>query len=105
MAESIGITLPPVDEKDQFRLQGLEPSITDKGLRWIRLACLYPEKVDRVEFFRNGALYYTCYDEPFMVHWCCNFDQTGVETRPEDREWRAVAHLRDGRRIEKKETL
>ncbi|MCC5806944.1 MAG: hypothetical protein JJU00_11515 [Opitutales bacterium] len=101
MAEGIGIPLDPVPEADQFVLQGLEPETEYQGKRWIRLACLYPEAVDFVEFLRNGKHYYTCYDEPFMVDWHCNYSQGAVETQSDDNEWSARIHLRSGEILER----
>lgn len=37
--------------EEQFYLQGLEKDMTYENKRWIRLASLYPEKIDYVEFF------------------------------------------------------
>ena len=67
MARTIGIPVEPLPEKDQFVLQGLNPEDAfSGGLHTMRVACEYPEKVDRVTFFRNGEKLYTSYDEPFM---------------------------------------
>ncbi|WP_281890681.1 hypothetical protein [Paenibacillus sp. YYML68] len=96
MAAGLGIALPPIPQEEQFYLQGMEPGLEYEGKRWIRLASLYPEKIDYVEFFRNGQLYYTCHDEPFSVHYIKNWQQDAVLVSPEDKEWKAVIHLVDG---------
>lgn len=100
MAEGIGIALPPLPEEEQYYLQGLEPEMSDGGQRWLRLASLYPEKINFVEFFRNNELYYVAYDEPYAVHYMSNWRQGGVTVQPGDR-WRAAVHLRDGRVVER----
>ncbi len=101
MAEGIGIEAPRVSEEDQYYLQGLEPDMEYGGERWIRLASLYPETVNYVDFYRNGNLIYTSYDEPYTVNFQTNWRQGGVKTRPADNEWKAVIHLRNGNVIER----
>lgn len=101
MAEGIGIELAPLAEEERFYLQGLEPDLEYGGQRWIRLASLYPESIRSVDFYRNGTLYYTAYDEPFSVHFETNWRQGGITVRPDDREWRAVVHLGNGEVVER----
>ena len=91
--------LPPFEE--QYYLQGFEPHMTCEDRRWIRLASLYPETIDHVAFYRNGALEYIAYDEPFTLGFQTTWIQRGTAITPEDREWKAVVHLRDGRELEK----
>lgn len=100
MAELIGIPTPSPAEVDQFYLQGFEPEMTANGKRWPRLASLYPEKINRVEFYRNGSRYDVCWDDPFTVNFKSTWEQGGTETRTGE-VWRAMVHLRDGRIIEK----
>ena len=56
MAEGIGIKLPPIPFEEQYYLQGFEPEMTVDKKRWIRLASLYPESINYVEFYKNGKL-------------------------------------------------
>lgn len=100
MAKGLGLEVPPIPQDDQYVLMGLEPNLEYEGQRFIRLAALYPESVNFVEFFRNEELYYVSYDEPFPVHYESNWRQGGVESVSGD-EWRAVVHLRDGSHIER----
>lgn len=104
MAEGIGIKLPPIQKEDQYYLQGLEPNMEYEGKRWIRLASLYPETIDYVEFFANDKLVYTCYDEPFTVNFRSNWMQGPSLINSDNKEWKAVIHLRSGEIIEKKGT-
>jgi len=100
MAEGIGIAVDPIPADERYYLQGLEPHMTDIGQRWLRVASLYPESIDHVDFYRNGALYDSAWDESFMVHYQSNWRQGGVAAVSGD-EWRAEIHLRDGRVIER----
>lgn len=100
MAAGIGIAVDPIPADEHYHLQGLEPKMTDIGQRWLRVASLYPETINFVDFYRNGDLYYTSYDEPFPVHFVSNWRQGGVPSVSGD-EWRAEIHLRDGRVIER----
>ncbi|MCB0060904.1 MAG: hypothetical protein KDE19_02270 [Caldilineaceae bacterium] len=104
MAEGIGISLPPIPVEEQYHLHGLEPELSDNGERWIRLASLYPETVDFVDYYRNGAYYYTAYDESFSVHFQSNWRQGGVPSVPGD-VWRAEIHLRNGEVLERSATV
>lgn len=101
MADGIGgLELPQISAEEQYYLQGVEPEITDNGQRWIRLASLYPESINYVDFYRDGQLYYTSYDEPFPVHFESNWRQGGVNIQAPDEKWTAVVHLRGGEVIE-----
>jgi hypothetical protein len=100
MADGIGIDVPEIPFDEQYYLQGLEPDMEHEGKRWIRLAGLYPETIDFVDFYVNGKPVYTCYDEPFAVNFKNNWFFHGIKTRAED-QWKAVVYLRDGRVIEK----
>lgn len=67
MARTIGMPVDPLPEEEQFVLQGLLPEDAfSGGLHTMRVACEFPEKVDRVTFYRNDTKIYTSYDEPFM---------------------------------------
>lgn len=101
MAQGIGIKLPEISFENQFYLQGFEEKMFFEGKRWIRLASLYPESIDYIEFYRNGELYYTCFDEPFTVSYTSNWSQKGTEISSEDKEWKAIIHLNNGSSIEK----
>ena len=101
MAAGIGIDLPPLPLEEQYYLQGLEPAMTDGGKRWLRLASLYPESINYVEFFRNGERYYIAYDESFSVHYESNWRQGGVAVGSPREVWTAVVHLRNGDTIER----
>jgi hypothetical protein len=101
MARGLGIRIDIPPFEDQFYLQGLESNITLGHQRWIRLASLYPEQIDRVDFYRNGTLIDTCFDEPFSLKWRMNWLQDAVELFPGD-EIRAVIHMVDGTAIERR---
>ncbi len=99
-AEIVGIATPPLAEDEQYYLQGFEPEMTANKLRWPRLASLYPEKIDHVDFYRDGVLYDSCWDDPFTVHFKSNWLQGGVETKTGE-VWTAKILLRDGRMLQK----
>ena len=101
LAEVIGISLPLLPEEECYYLQGLEPHATYEGKRWIRLAGLYPETIDYVDFFRNGELLYTAYEEAFSLYHISNWRQGPYVVQPDDKEWTARVHLINGDVIEK----
>lgn len=102
ISEYLGIAKPELALEDQFYLQGLEPHMTWQGKRWIRLASLYPEKINYVDFFRDGVLVGSAYDDPFMLNSVSNWMQREFdgEIGPGE-EWRAGIVLTDGRVVEK----
>ncbi len=103
MADAIGVSMPMPDGDDRFVLHGFEPDMTYGGERWIRLASLHPEQIDRVDFFRNSTLYWTAYDEPFSINFRSNWLQGGVKVEPGE-SWRAEVHLCDGSIVVKEAT-
>ncbi len=101
MARGLGLTTPEVPFDQRFYLQGLEPHGEYEGKRWLKLASMYPEAVDYVDFYRNGELVDTTYDEPFSLFFNSNWHQRPWEVKPDDREWKAEVHLCDGTVVEK----
>ena len=101
MAEGIGIKVPKLPKEDQYYLQGLEPDWSYKGQRWIRLASLYPETISQVDFYCNGKLYYTSYDESFPINFISNWRYKGVDIGNDNQEWKAVIRLGNGDVLER----
>lgn len=102
MAEGLGLPREPIPENEAYYLQGFESEMTVNGRRWLRLASLYPESVDFVEFYRDGVLYYSVYDEPFSVHYRGSWMQ-GAVTGDRGEVWEARVHLRDNRVVVRKD--
>ncbi len=102
MAEALGIKKNELPLEDQFYLQGFEPEMQYDGKRWIRLACLYPERINYVNFYRNGKLEATAYDDPFTINFLFNWLQKPVINIHQDEEWTAEIILADGIKILKK---
>ena len=100
MAEGIGIKVPEIPKEEQYYLQGLEAENTVDGKRWLRVASLYPESIDYVDFYCNDKLVDSCYDEPFSLEFNSNWMQKSVLVAPDD-VWKAVIYLRDGSMIER----
>jgi len=103
MAIGLGIACEKVTEADQYLLQYHE--LAERNIYWLRLAALYPEKIDRVEFYLNGNKVYTCYDEPYMLNYCVNFFQLPWHRQSAAERWMAHIHLHNGQLIEKSITV
>lgn len=103
LAISLGIEPEPSTLEEQFYLQGLEPHMTYEGKRWIRLASLYPERIDYVEFYRDGALLCRAYDESYMVNSVGNTWLQEPYTEPVEKGqvWKAKVFLYSGDVVEK----
>lgn len=103
MAIAVGIKIELPAFEDQYYLQGFEPHMIYENQRWIRLASLYPETINYVDFFKNGELVYTAYDESFMVNFQSNWRQ-GETIVGSGEKWKAEIHLNDGRVLTKEAT-
>ncbi len=101
LAQGLGIDVPSIPVEDQYYLQGIEPHLAYNGQRWIRLASLYPEGINDVDFYCNDDLIYTAYDEPFSVNFESNWRQGGWPVPKRVTAWKAVVHLRRGEVIER----
>ena len=101
MADVIGLDLPEIPLEDQFYFQGFERDYTYASKRWIRLASLYPERIDYVEFFRNGKLFDIAFEEPYYALHQTTWIQGGVDSDDKPEDWKAVVYLHSGDVVEK----
>ena len=104
MAESIGIEVPELPPEEQYYFQGFEAHATYGGRRWLRLASLYPETINFVDFYEGDRLLYTSYTEPFLLYHKRPWIPQGVEVR-DPSVYRAEIHLRDGSVVERRPPL
>ena len=95
MATGLGIELPPLPLEEQFYLQGLESNTIWQGKRWIRLAAENPEKIQYVNFYRNGEFIYRSYDEPFFLYPINTWIQQPWIVTKDDKSWSAEVVLSD----------
>lgn len=95
MADMLGIAQEKIPEEEQYYFQGFEPHMHCGGVRFPRVASLYPETINYVRFYENGKHVYTCYDESFSCNFTCNWGQRGVLTKDGD-SWEAEIVLRSG---------
>lgn len=105
IARAVGIPLEELPFEEQFYLQGLEDLTSFHGKRVVRLAAEFPETVNYVDFYLNGEMLYRSYDEPFFLEQMTTWFATHHEVTSDDREWKAVIVLADGRTLEKCVTL
>lgn len=96
MAKIIGINQENIKFEDQYYLQGFEKEIVYDGKRWIRIASLYPESINFVDFYIDDKLIYTCYDEPFLLYYDANWLQKSIEIKDLIGVFKAVIHLNNG---------
>lgn len=99
MKEYLGIERAELPFEEQFYIQGLEKEMVCEGKRFVRLASLYPEKINYVEFYRNGVFLERAYDDPFSVNYMENWLQGPVEDIQAQEVWEAVIYLHDGRKV------
>ncbi|MCL2773976.1 MAG: hypothetical protein FWD71_11565 [Oscillospiraceae bacterium] len=100
IARAVGIHVEELPLGKQFYLQGLEDWTSFHGKRAVRLAAEFPETIHYVDFYLNEKKIYRSYDEPFFLRrettWLCE----SWAVKPDDKEWKAVVKLCDGRSIE-----
>jgi hypothetical protein len=101
MADLVGLKKSDIPDSDQFYLQGFERQNTYLNKRWIRLASLYPERIDYVDFYRNGILFDTAFEEPFYILHRTTWIQDGIIIADQNEKWQAVIHLHNGEIVEK----
>ena len=94
MAHSLGLDPEPIPEEEQIMLVGLENNEMTDGKCWPRVAALYPEKIDFVDFYRDNEHLGRCYDDPFTLGYIANWLQAPCMKAAG--EWEAVIHMRDG---------
>lgn len=94
MANSLGLDPAPIPEDEQIVLTGLESHEILDGKCWPRVASLYPEKIDFVDFYRDNEYLGRCYDDPFTLGFIANWLQMPCMKATGD--WEAVIHMRDG---------
>ncbi len=95
MANMLGIKQEEIPEEEQYYFQGFEPHMHHKGMRFPRVAALYPESINFVRFYKGDHKVYTCYDESYTCNFISNWDQKGVQTANGE-EWTAEVVLRNG---------
>lgn len=105
MARILGIDTPDMQPETELYFQGLKANETTDGKRWLRVAALYPEKVDYVDFYRDGKLFYTSYDEPFTIRFESPWYQSPIFENEFGTIWEAVVHMTDGEIITLKEKI
>lgn len=103
LAESLGIEQNTRKMEEQFYLQGLEEHTSYEDKRWIRLASVYPEKIQKVDFYRDGVYFETAYNDPFTINYVVNWYQKPVKGINKGERWKAVITLIDGTTIIKEE--
>ncbi|MEM6391960.1 MAG: hypothetical protein AAF797_04245 [Planctomycetota bacterium] len=111
MKQALGYPVEALAEEDAFVLYGLgEHEWADAGAggyaggdrlvkRWPGLACVWPEKVDRVVFERDGEVVEVSYDDPFAVGWQNNWYHAGWVAEPGEHRWKATAYMLDGTEV------
>lgn len=93
LAMGLGIEVSEIPKDEQYYFQGFETHMTFDNKRWLRVASLYPETIDYVEFYKNKLLVDTCYDEPYSLYWQSNWRQEGVDCSNEEDVWKVKIHL------------
>lgn len=101
MAQGLGINVTPLAPEDHYYFQGFEPHIIQEDKRWIRIAALYPEKIDFVEYYRNGKLIDVAYDAPYYPLYMTTWIQGPIHMNAEDKVFMARIVQSDGSVIEK----
>ena len=89
------------ETENEFYLQGFEPDLHIDGKRYVKLASLYPEKINFVEFYEDNQLIYTAFDEPFMLYALTTWEQKPYVIPNSAQSFTAKIYLHSGEVIEK----
>ena len=94
IARAVGIPVKPLSEEEAF---GFDMHV-------VRVACEYPEYVERVEYFLNGERIDIVYDEPFFLYAHSNWLAGTQKLTPGD-TYKANVYLKDGKVVERIKTV
>jgi len=86
-------------QPEDYYLMGLTKKETVHNKRWIRLSVLHPEYVHRVDFYGNGVLLGSSYDEPYMLYPINTWKQDSLDTLHSSDEIQAVVTKIDGTKV------
>ncbi len=89
------------DSENEYYLQGFEKDMVINHKRYVKLASLYPEKINFVEFYEDGQLLDIQYEEPFMLFSKDTWEQNGYVIGEMAKEFTAVIHTHSGEIIRK----
>lgn len=79
MAENIGIPCEKTSLEEQYVLTGISAKECWNGKCWPRVASLYPESINYVDFYLNEEFLYRSYDDPFTLYYLTNWLQGPLE--------------------------
>lgn len=87
--------------KNEYYLQGLERDNDIDGGYYVRLASLYPEQIDYVEFYEDEKLLYTAFAEPFMMYALTTWEQRPYRISENGQCFRAKIYLHGRETVER----
>lgn len=82
--------------KNRIYLQGFEPYLNIDNKFFPRIAALYPEMINYVEFFENDVLIDRQYEDPFMYKSLTTWSQLPYTPSQEKIIFKAMVYLIDG---------
>jgi len=96
MANTIGIPQAEIAEENKLYIQGLTKNEIYNDQQWVRLASLYPEHIDYIDFFCDNKFIDRSYGEPFMAKSTTTWLQDPHIKKKKGEVWRVVVNLKDG---------
>lgn len=79
IAQNVGIPCELPEREQQYVLMGLSKNECWDGKCWPRVAALYPETINYVDFYLDGKWLYRSYDDPFTLYYLTNWLQGPLE--------------------------
>ena len=86
--------------KNKYYLQGLEKNSDIDGRYYVRVASLYPRRIDHVDFYEDSRLLCTSFDEPFLMYSLTTWEQKPYIPSEGAKEFKAVVTDSEGRKEE-----
>lgn len=90
------------EQENEYYLQGFEKNAQIDGRHYVKLASLYPEKINYVEFYEDDRLLDIQFDEPFMLYSLNTWEQKPYRISENAKEFHAVIHTHSGEVIQRK---
>lgn len=103
IAENVGIPFDKPCFEEQFKLVGTTKNECWEGKCWPRIAALYPETIDYVDYYLNDEKLCRSYSEPFSLYYISNWLQGPLHC--DHGRLRARIHLSDGRTLIREEQI
>lgn len=83
-------------QENQYVLEGLEEDTVIEGRHYVKVAARYPEQIRYVEYYEDGVLLDTAFDQPFLMYALTTWEQKPYVPSEGAKEFEAKVALATG---------